>query len=59
MHNHFHDFEGTNRMHFQPYNWTQIEEILKNRLETSKNLVDKSALQFAARKVKLNTRMRS
>jgi origin recognition complex subunit 1 len=42
---------GTNRVHFQPYSWEQIMEILINRLRGCENLVDKSAIQLASRKV--------
>ncbi|KAI6184212.1 Origin recognition complex subunit 1 [Aphelenchoides bicaudatus] len=42
---------GTNRVHFQPYDFKQIEQILIARLEKFESLVEKSAIMLASRRV--------
>ncbi|KAK6057019.1 hypothetical protein COOONC_05466 [Cooperia oncophora] len=43
--------EGAARICFQPYEFQQIECIIRDRLKESANAIDEGAVQFAARKV--------
>ncbi|WKY01118.1 hypothetical protein Q1695_015264 [Nippostrongylus brasiliensis] len=42
---------GAARICFQPYEFQQIERIIRDRLKGSVNAIDEGAVQFAARKV--------
>ncbi|PIO60029.1 hypothetical protein TELCIR_18490 [Teladorsagia circumcincta] len=45
---------GAARICFQPYEFQQIECIIRDRLKGSVNAIDEGAVQFAARKVSIS-----